>query len=806
MIRFPVCIFIKCFFPGIILLTSIELLAQEKIISGKVTDGKNPIELANIAAYELPDTLHPAAFVSSNQNGFFQLRVDKIPVLIVAQLVGYAPTTIRIEKAKEDSIFIGVLLLKSLNRELDGFTVSGRKKMIIKTPDGLVVRADESITQAAGTVSDLLAATPTVLVDAEGAITVRGKSPLVLINGRNSVLGSSGLNRIPASSVDRIEITTMPSAKNDAEGEGGIINIILKKNAKHGTAGAVSVSGGMGAGGRFSSSLLLNKSAKEWDLGIGYDNRYAIRTRTVTAERENYASPKERFILQNRDDDRTEQTHNLRLEAVRKFKNNGSLSFEGLYEYDRERNYETLHTLIKNSSNNFMEGNIRISDENPMENVAEFAATYAREYEQEGRKMLAGVTHSYENGNEQTSINTTSTDAGGKPTGVPFLQRTSNKEITNITNLRFDYAFAIKPNLVFELGYKGVFRRLNSDYKSGPVTGDNWVSDPDASNQFDFSEQINAVYGQLKHTLNEPVRGAISWDAGLRLEQTTNNGQNETGSTRFDNSYLNAFPTGSFTTYLSKDHWLRLSYARRINRPGLGSLNPFVDITDSLNPHSGNPYLKTELVHSIDLGYNHSWEMGSAGVNTYYRSGTNTILPYTSIDTNGVALRRPENFGQSVTAGVEFLGNLKTGKTLNFTGSFSIYHQAITGEKETVTISSEQWTWYAKLMANLSLWAGSKWQWLFNYQAPTALPQGTQMAQYNVDMGFSQTCLRGKGRLGFSITDIFNTRQSGTNLSTPDFYAKRISKADTRAALLTFGYTFGSSFKEKVMKNQFNLE
>jgi outer membrane cobalamin receptor len=786
------------------LVFTISSSAQKTTIIGRVTDGRNPVELANVIAFRLPDTSHSTVYTTTDTAGYFMFQVSELPILLKVQMVGFRPASLPIEKSSFDTIATGNLVLVPLSVELKNLMVLGRRKMVLKTPTGLVLQADESITQAAGTLTDLLASTPTVVVDAEGIITIRGKTPLILVNGRNSALSASSLDKIPASSVDRIEITNTPSASNDAEAEAGIINIVLKKNLSRGANGAFSVSGGAGASFRAGSSLLFNKPEANWDLGLGYDNRFAGRSRTIKASRETYASVDERHLAQHREDDRMEKSHNLRLTAEKNINEKSSLSLEGLFEYNYNRNDETLNSILKRFDNSFSSSNVRFSHEIPVENVLELAATYTHHYKQEGRILAAGITHSFEDGDEQTHISTTPLDEAGNIIGNAYLQQTRNLEKTNITNIRFDYARPVTKHGILETGYKGTLRWFNSDFKSGEDQNGILVPNPNTSNLFDYNEQIHAGYLQFRKT-GQPSKGEFSWDVGLRLEYTGNEG-NSSDHSGFSNNYLKLFPTGSITTFLAKDQWIRMAYARRINRPALGSLNPFVDITDSLNKHSGNPYLQPELVHSIDLGYNHGWEKISAGINAYYRNGSNTILPYTTIDSNGVALLRPENFGNSKTSGVEMTANLAPAKLWTANVSFSVYHQTITGEKENTSINTSQWSWYTKFIANLNLWKGSKWQWLFNYQGPTAIPQGKRIAQYNLDMGLAQSCLKGKGRLGVTITDIFNTRKSGTELSSSDFQSTRYSKADTRAILLTIGYTFGSVFKEKVMKNEFNIE
>jgi outer membrane receptor protein involved in Fe transport len=257
---------------------------------------------------------------------------------------------------------------------------------------------------------------------------------------------------------------------------------------------------------------------------------------------------------------------------------------------------------------------------------------------------------------------------------------------------------------------------------------------------------------------------------------------------------------------LSEDAFLKFNYNRRINRPGLGQLNPFVDITDSLNPHGGNPYLQPELVHALEFGYSKDWDHFSLGANLFYRKGTNTIFPYTSIDSAGVALITPMNFGSSVTYGLEAIFTAQAGKVWNATANLSLFQQNIEGEKDNNSISNEVFSWYVKMVNNFTFWPGNKIQVAANYQAPTATPQGKRIAIYNVDFGMQQSIWKGKGRLGITVTDIFNTQMNGYNMVQPGFTYSRTSKIDTRAVLLTFGYTFGAVFREKLMDNQFSNE
>jgi hypothetical protein len=235
--------------------------------------------------------------------------------------------------------------LKDLNliedaSELNKVTVTSQKKMIEKTAEGFIINTANNITQIGGTATDILKSTPTVTVDNDGAITLRGKAPLILINGRNS--GIANTDQIAASSIESIEIINNASSKYDANAESGIINIKLKKNKQSGTNGAIAIGGGIGAKGRANSSLILNNKVGKWNVGIGYDNRFAGRTRRIESNRTNYNLIDNYFIGQNRKDERVEKLQNLKLNLDYNINQYNTISFEALGNMESQDNNEDL--------------------------------------------------------------------------------------------------------------------------------------------------------------------------------------------------------------------------------------------------------------------------------------------------------------------------------------------------------------------------------------------------------------------------------------------------------------------------------
>jgi hypothetical protein len=221
---------------------------------------------------------------------------------------------------------------------------------------------------------------------------------------------------------------------------------------------------------------------------------------------------------------------------------------------------------------------------------------------------------------------------------------------------------------------------------------------------------------------------------------------------------------------------------------------------------AGNPNLKPELVNTVELGFSHDWRQVGVTAKAFYRRGTNTILPYTVLLPGGIAFTQPQNIGSSTTYGVESFITASAGKWWSSTASISLYNQSIEGDVNGENINSSLFSWYVKWANTFNFFQSTRAQLLFNYQAPTALPQGRRIAVYNVDLGFQQKIMQGRARLGLTVTDVFNTLENGSTVVTPDFKSTRISKSDTRAVLLTFAMTFGSAFREKLMDNKFSAE
>ncbi|GMQ28088.1 outer membrane beta-barrel family protein [Algoriphagus confluentis] len=778
-------------------------------ISGTVKSGTIAVEFVNVYLTLESDSSQIVSGEITDSLGNFTLNnLPFASYTLNFQMVGYVKKQLPLSLSSARSLIdMGEIQMQEDDQLLSGVEVTAMREMIQKTEEGFVVSASDNLTQIGGTAADLLRNMPGVLVGSDGGITLRGKSPLTLINGRVSgitgVDRSAQLDRIPASSIDRIEIINNPSAKYDADAEGGVINIILKKNEDEGTNGALAVGAGVGDRYRLNFSTLLNHKTDKWNFGLAYDNWYTTRTRSVKGDRINYELADDYYLTQRRFDERLIFYQNAKVTVDHQINEKNSLSMEALFAFPGEDNSETLTNNSQTSEGNFSGRNLRHSNEIRRSRALDFSLRYSKRFDDPEKSLLFTLSNTFGNDRENTDISSQNLSEQDDPQSDIFLQRTHLYQKTNLFNLGGDYIQPLGSKGLLETGYKGIIRYLNADYERANQENGEFVIDSLNTNIFIFNEQIHAVYAQYSGFIGSEQQARWKYNVGLRAEQVWNTGETPDGSTDFRNDYFNLFPSASISFFTPKQNSLKLSYGRRINRPGLGQLSPFTDITDSLNQRSGNPYLKPELIHSMDLTYDYNISRLSLSLSSFYRIRNNAIFPFTTLDENGVAFTQPMNFGNARTYGAELIATYSPFPFWNLNFSFSAFEQLIEENESTVELLVQQTSWYSKLINNFSLSPTSKLQLIANYTSPTAIPQGESVAVYFIDLGFQQNIWKGKGRLGLTVTDIFDTQEYGFITSDDNFDFSRVFKLDTRAVMLTLGYTFGGSFREKLMENRF---
>ncbi|MBV6473826.1 MAG: Vitamin B12 transporter BtuB [Saprospiraceae bacterium] len=802
---------IFCLFIAIIHLSAYS--QKNGSIAGKLLDSENkPVEFASVYLTTINDSTTIVSGTITDSSGSFNLTDLSLGEFIIHfQFIGFVKQKKSVLLSEENkNLQIGDIVLQPDATTLNSVEVIAIRNMIKKTEEGIVMNASDNLTQIGGTAADLLKNMPGVLVDADGAITLRGKTPLILINGRISGIGGAdrvtNLEQIPASSIERIEIITNPSAKYDADAEGGIINIVLKQNADWGTNGSVALGGGFGERYRINGSVLLNHRTSKWNFGLAYDNWFTTRTRKQNGDRIQYNLPNEYFLTQRRSDERIVQTQTARFNIDYTPNKKNNLRLEGIWLFEGQDNRETVISTTETSAYDFTGRNSRYANEIRRFHTGELLFNYTRKFSNPNQILTFNASSSIEYNRENTDLSTQTLSEQNFAIGNPFLQKTHNYEDANLTNFSVDYVHPVNDKGMIETGYKGILRFIDVDFLRSNQFNGNFVTDSVSTDIFKFSEQIHAAYLQYTGWIGDKQEPKWKYSLGIRAEQVWNKGNTIWNPVSFSNDYFNLFPSASLIYYTPKRNMFKLSYSRRINRPSLGRYNPFTDITDSLNIYSGNPKLKPELAHSVDMTYNYSFKKGSVTTSAFFRQTSNVIMPYTVVDSNGVGFTQPQNFGNASTYGLEAIISYNPFKFWSINLNVSGYNLQIEDTDPTLNIQQNQFTGYAKLINNFSLWKNGKIQITGNYTSPVAIPQGEQKEVYFVDLGLQQKILKGQGRLALTVTDIFNTQQSGYRISDSNFSFVRTRKVDTRAVMLIFAYTFRSEFKEKLLENKFKNE
>ena len=781
-------------------------MAQNKSLSGKIVSGKKPLLFSNIILKAQKDTLSAIKIVVSDSVGNFKIEdLNNDSYVINIEHLGYLPkiVSIKIDNSKTNFDLNEINLIAE-STTLETVKIVSNRKLIKKTTQGFIIKAKDNIAQAGGTATDLLRNTPTVVVDPEGGISIRGKKPLILINNRRSSL--SNTDRIPASSIESIEIINNPSAQYDADSEGGIINIKLKKNTANGTNGSLALGAGFGAKGRANSSFIINHSNKKWNFGLGYDNRFAARTRKADSKRINFLQPNDYYVDQFRNDDRFEITQNLKLNIDYALNDKNNFGIEIIANRNGEDNNETQNSTVKNQNNVFNYNNSRFSNELARENGIETNLNYTKKFNNTRKMLTVNFTSILDFDTENTNIDVTNFDSAGQIYGNKTFEKTHNYSNGKEYTLQFDYSFPISKNGIIDTGFKSIFRKTSADFVAENFVNTSYVINPLASNTFNFEEQIHASYVQFRSFIGDEQSTKFKYDFGIRLEKVTNENQPTATTLGYNRIYFNYFPTANAAYYFKPTDFLKINVSKRINRPGLEQLNPFVDITDALNTHSGNPNLKPEIVNAVEIGYNKEYKQISFSTNVFYRNAKDIIKNLITLQSGGVTNVKPDNFGKSETYGFESITTFYPLKLWSSNLSFSIFQQKIEGSNLNGDTYSNVQSWNGKLINTFTIFKEGKLQIINEYNSPIATSQGTRVAVNNMDIGYQQKIFHNRIGFGIVVTDVFNTRKSGFTASSPDFNYYRNFKIDTRAVLVTFAYTFGTKVKEEMMENKFSNE
>ncbi len=795
----------------VISLISLKLSAQTggtAKITGKVLDAANNQTVPFATAVVLNKKTNATVKVGqTDADG--NLTIANIPAGVFTFKISYVgyQTMVRdsIRVLGGSTISLGTIRMKPANgMALNEVVITGQKSAMQLGIDKKVFSVDQSLVSEGGSATDLLQNVPSVQTDIDGNVSLRGSAGVkVLIDGKPSLIAGGNvaqiLQSIPASSIESVEVITNPSARYDAEGQSGIINIILKKNKKLGLNGNLGLTAGNRNNYNANTSLSFqndkvnlygNYSFRSGNrIGGGYNNiRYLNATEINPTV----------FADQNTESESQDKGHNVKAGIDYYLAPKSTLSFSGGFNIRDNQNNETLTINQLNAAREAVQLSNRIN------NNDRSGESYSLnlDFEQKLKKPKELLTFNFgfsqgTNENFQT-YNTDIYNLNGQEVDQLISQRNNGAGYNTNYNVQADYALPIGKAGRVEAGYRSQINLADnktSAFLLNSITGA-YDRDFALTNAFDSKEQIHALYANYSNQIK-----SFGYQIGLRGEDAslnTNSGVFNRGNdlvyTPGKIAYTRLYPSIYLTEKISDARQVQLSYSRRVNRPRGWDTNPYIDASDPLNFRQGNPNLKPEDVHAFELGYSQYWSKVSLISSVYYRLTNDVIQRVRSEpDVNGVSLTTPQNLTRNTASGLELISKVDVLKTWNFTANVNLYQSKIKGVPEFGIIENSGFSWNANLTNNITLPHKITLQIRADYRAPEVMAQGKRNAMYGVDGGARYSFYNNKATLSLNVRDVFNTRKwsmvtQGTT-SVVDF--QRYMQG--RMGNLTFSYRFGKT-------------
>lgn len=772
---------------------SFTLAAQKQVrLNGKVLDAATqaPLSYATISLFNLKDSALVAGNITDDA-GLFTLEAAPGAYFAKIEFLSYqtktiASLTISGDKNTGD---MGVIALQPQATALNEVVVQAEKSQLQMSLDKKVFNVGKDLGNTGGNAADVLDNVPSVQVDVEGNVSLRGSDNVrILIDGKPSGLvglgSSNGLRQLPANLIDKVEVITNPSARYEAEGMSGIINIVLKKDVRTGVNGSFDLT--TGYPDNHGAAINLNYRTAKLNLFTNYGLTYRNSPGVGSLYQEVYSNDTTFITTQSSDRTRDGWSNNVRAGADYFFNDKNILTGAFTYRGGKQTNLSLLEyrDYLMNLGNP-TRISLRTDDEAEDELNFEYALTYKRTFEKQGHELTADVRYQDNDETENSALSEQFFQSDMTPSGAPDLtQRSYNKEREQLLAAQVDYVQPVGKDGKLETGLRSTFRSISNDYLVEEYANDAWVVFPGLSNDFRYNENIHAgylIYGNKK--------GKFSYQAGLRAEFSDVKTELLQTSEANDRNYLSLFPSMHVTYDLPAQNAVQLSYSRRLRRPGFRDLNPFSSFSDNRNFFTGNPDLNPEFTDIVEMGHIKYWENASLSSSVYYRYTSGKIDRIRTLNEDGVTfLTRPENLLSEDAYGLEFVLSYNPFKWWTINGSFNFFRAIVDGGNLGESFQSDTYGWFTRGTSRFNVFKNTDLQVRFDYRSPEQTTQGSRKAMYSIDLGASRDILKQKGTLTLSVRDLLNSRRMRSISEGDDFYANTDFQWRARQITLTLNY------------------
>jgi iron complex outermembrane receptor protein len=767
-------------------------------IVGKVVDSSTTkaVEFASVVLLRTTDSAMVSGMYTA-PNGTFTF--DKVPpgqYLVRVTFMGYNKLERGIKTVPGRSTFtVGTMRLQTSGQTLAAVEVKAEKPAFSMQIDRQVFDAGSILTADGGTATDILKNVPSVDVDIDDNLTMRGKSVTVYVDGKPSPFGDAktALQMIPAESVDRVELITNPSAKFEAQGGGGIINIVLKKDKAIGYN--VMLNAGIDSRGQLNGSTNASLRLKRYNFFGNINGRNNQSYGSGFSKRQNLVPDNAGTSFF------TQQSNNTNKDGG----GGGRLGFD--YYLDDRNTFTISQGINKNFSSN--EDNIQLQyldlhqsalrsgvRKNSSDNKSHNYNTnfnYKHTFDKPNQELTAYVSYSTNGSNNNSNYRTQYQMAGAPDPDPPGLQQNRSENGNRFWNIQSDYTSPMGKKGKLEAGVKGTMRMIENDYNAMVYDYDteSYQKSNSLSNTYNYEEDIFGAYLNFANAI-----GNLGYQVGARAEQSFLKGYSYTKDTTVDNRFFNIFPSIFLKYNLPNDRnkSLVFNYSTRIDRPNFDQLLPYINNSDPQNIRIGNPELQPALTHKFEMNYAVYFPASNNFLSTgvYYSQTNDNIERISTLDTiSGITTTLPQNLSKSKDLGGNFTYRIRLYKWWNVTTNLNLQYTQMSGST-IASLNNENLSYGFNVNTNLRLPAKFSVQLNGKYRSPRVLPQGTFKAMNGMDIGMRKEMLKNNAlAVSVNISDVLNTQQFNSHYVTPNFIQDYDRKRVTRFVRVNVRYRFG---------------
>lgn len=749
------------------------------VLVGGVCDmNAKPIAYAGVYVLNVGDSAMVTYAITDDEGKFV---IDAIPfgkAFLKIEYFGYATVYTQPFTLSQQNPVYKIQRIKMTQEAttLDGVEIVAQVEMLENNLDKMVFNVESSITTEGATAVEVLEEIPSVDVDMDGNVTLRGSENVtILVDGKPTHLT---LDQIPANLIQSIEVITNPSARLEPDGESGILNVVLKKRKESGFNGMVSLRGSMELFrnkpklGSYSGNLNFNYSYDKINLFFSYDFRGHNHFNGGTTDRRSWFGDDTTRLFQENYGKFGGYNHNLRTGIDWSINAKNTISFTFAYNNNRNSGFSDLSVEDDSVRMDEMipyEKYLQKSGDLGKRNNYSGTINYKKTFETKGQELTADIYYTH---NDRLGTDSTFQDFEYPAGHLDIFQRSTTTDFNTNASAQVDFVTPVGKKGRIETGYKLSYRSVGEDYRFYQGDDSTEVAlDPTRSNHFVFTEWINAAYF---------IYSTSFWDklkiqAGVRGEIANTTSDLKSAGEVHKRNYYNLFPTVHVRWDITKEHSLQVSYSRRVSRPNIWQLNPFLNVSDRQNYRCGNPDLQPEFVNSVELGYLMTIKKSSLSATLYYRQRNNIISRYTEIlqdtlegEEHTYTLTTYRNLKSSQNFGIELVYGQQLWKFWRISLSGSFYRMIINSEENIDDYLARDWTWRVRLNQTFNLPKDWQLQLNFRYRAPSittgsmgwgsgGVGQGKQSGNYGLDLGVKKSFLNKALVVGLNIRNLVSS-------------------------------------------------